>query len=76
MVLVNSGFPHIKKISGRYPQFGHRPSKMFTSPVLDHHRNNQKYGAGTLRFPTHKKISLEVIHNLGTGPQKCSPALF
>jgi hypothetical protein len=35
MALVNLGFPRASKFSENYyPQFGHAPSKIFTSPVL------------------------------------------
>ena len=34
LVLVHSGFPHAKKFSKNYLQFGHAPSKTLTIPVL------------------------------------------
>jgi hypothetical protein len=34
LMLVHWGFPHVKNFSKNYPQFGHAPSKTFTSPVL------------------------------------------
>ena len=36
----------------------------------------RKYGAGKLWFTTRERISLKIIHNLGTCPEKCLPALF